>query len=243
MHHCGRMHARLITWWFTEKLQSVRESEIRILAAQQGRRNSREFLGNDYGGSPRSPCRPGILGIGHEGKLSRPCIFDAGHPGNFDLGRTIFQARVESSSNLSEFHRHYPEIAGGTVIVTEAVLGRKRARLRMQHSWRSLGSPAYFAVKHSRKAGRDPSLVLVPGPVFLAAKLAISWRQAVVHSMFHGRQSSQISEHGFQIVIREVGEFSEGHDRRQFSCLHISGAHDLDEQCLVVVADSGRRRE
>ena len=75
--------------------------------------------------------------------------------------------------------------------------------------------------------------------MFLPAKLAVSRRQAVVHSMFHRRQSSQISEDCLQIVVVEVGELSERHDRRQLSRLHISGAHDLDERRFVVVADTG----
>ena len=103
------MHARLIAWRLREKLERVGEGQIRILAAQQGRGNGRELLGHDHGGSLGRPRRPGILGIGHEGKLPRTSVFDAGDTGNFDVRGTVFQASVESGGDVREFHRHCRE--------------------------------------------------------------------------------------------------------------------------------------
>lgn len=48
-----------------------------------------------------------------------------------------------------------------------------------------------------------------------------------------------IGEDGLQIVVGEVGEFSEGHDGRQLSRLHVSRTHHLQEHGLVVVTDAG----
>ena len=112
MHHRRRMHARLIARRLVEEFESVREGQIRILAAQQGRRNGSELLAHDHRGSLGGPRRPGILGIGHESKLSGARVFDAGNSGNFGVRRTIFQASVESSGNLSKFHRHLSRDSG-----------------------------------------------------------------------------------------------------------------------------------
>jgi hypothetical protein len=57
-------------------------------------------------------------------------------------------------------------------------------------------------------------LIPVTAAVFLAAELAISRGQAVVHCMFHRRHGVQIGEDSLQVVIREVDEFTERHDGR-----------------------------
>src|SRR2546427_61274 len=62
--------------------------------------------------------------------------------------------------------------------------------------------------------------------------------QAVVHAVHHRLQRAQIGEHRFQVVIGEILEFSKWHDRSKLSSLHVPGAHALDKQSLVVVANA-----
>ncbi len=114
------MHARFVARRLRKKFERVCECQVRILAAQQGRGNGREFLGHNHRGSPCGARGAGILGIGHESELSGARVFDAGNAGNFGVRRTIFQPGVESRSNLCKFHKLCPELVGRPVIVTEA---------------------------------------------------------------------------------------------------------------------------
>jgi hypothetical protein len=48
MHHRRRVHARFIARRLGEEFEGMRECEVRVPAAQQGRGNGGEFLGDDH---------------------------------------------------------------------------------------------------------------------------------------------------------------------------------------------------
>ena len=105
MHDCRRMHARLISWRLAEKFEGVGESQVGILATQQGGRDHGKLIGHNDRGSSRSPRRASVFGISDEGKLSRPGFFNASDATDLMIGRAIFQPCAKSGGNLSEFHR------------------------------------------------------------------------------------------------------------------------------------------
>jgi hypothetical protein len=56
--------------------------------------------------------------------------------------------------------------------------------------------------------------------------------------MLHRLHRPQVRKHRLQIVVSEILEIAEGHDRVQFSRLHVASAHHFDEKRFVVVADA-----
>jgi len=98
------MHPRHILHRLMKKFERPRKRQVGILRPQHSRSNSREVLAHNYGRSPRSPRRRGVLGVGHKRKLPRPSLFNPVNPSNFGVRRSVFQTRAKSSSNRRKFH-------------------------------------------------------------------------------------------------------------------------------------------
>src|SRR5579859_3781588 len=83
------------------------------------------------------------------------------------------------------------------------------------------------------------TLVLIPSTMLQPANLAIRRRLRVVDSMFHRLHRTQVGKYGFQILVGDVFELRIRHDGAQLSSAYITCAQYLDEQRLIVVADTG----
>ncbi len=87
-----------------EQFERTRKAQIRVLGAEHRSGNGREVLANDHGRSPRAARRRGIFGVGDERQFSGTGLFDAVEAGDFRVGRSVFEAQIESRSDFREFH-------------------------------------------------------------------------------------------------------------------------------------------
>ena len=62
-------------------------------------------------------------------------------------------------------------------------------------------------------AEMQESLVLVPRSVLLLAQLAVCRGLRVVYSMLRRRKGLQIRKHRFQVIVCQILEFAERHDK------------------------------
>ena len=88
-----------------EELDGASERKIGILAAQHRPRYSREALGHDNCRCRRGLGNRDVLWIADKSQLPGGGFLDPGDPGNFGVGRAVFQARAQSRGNLCELHR------------------------------------------------------------------------------------------------------------------------------------------
>src|ERR1039457_3497480 len=83
------------------------------------------------------------------------------------------------------------------------------------------------------------SLIVISEPVLLAAEFAGRRGLGVVHVVMHGLESAEIGEYRFQVIVGHVAKSPPGHGRVQLARANRTGAYGLDEQRLMVVADTG----
>ena len=98
--NAGSVRRRLV-----EEVDGAGETEIRILATQQGAWRGGKLLGDDDGGSRGFPGCGSILRIGNEGDLPCRRLLDSRYRGNFQLGIAVFQGYIQSGCNFAKLHR------------------------------------------------------------------------------------------------------------------------------------------
>lgn len=82
--------------------------------------------------------------------------------------------------------------------------------------------------------------VAVTASVFLLTELAEGWRLGVIDAMLDGSLRAKVGEDIAEIVVGYLSVPEPGHDGVERAGFDVSGAHDLDEEVVVVVADAAR---
>jgi hypothetical protein len=104
MDDCRGMHSRGIAQRLVEEFEGVREAEIGILDTQRRSGDGGKLFGNNHSCRLGQPGCGGVLGVGDESEFSGAGLFNAVEAGDFCVGRTVFQARVEGSGDRRNFH-------------------------------------------------------------------------------------------------------------------------------------------
>src|SRR5215472_15017720 len=71
--------------------------------------------------------------------------------------------------------------------------------------------------------------VLISQTVTKPTESALCHHFRVVHAMPDGLECPQVGEYVFEVAIAQTPIIPPGHDRLEFTCLHISGTHCLHE--------------
>ena len=100
MNYRRGVHTRRISRRLVEEFNRSREREIRVVGAQHGSGDGGEVIRHDHHRSLRGPGGGSIFAVGDKGDLTGYGFVDAGDSGDFGVGRTVFQARVQSRGDL-----------------------------------------------------------------------------------------------------------------------------------------------
>ncbi len=100
----GGMNSGSVTGRMMEKFERLGEGEIGVLRPQHGRRNGGKILRHNDGGRLSGAGGGGVLGIRNKGEFTGTGLIDAVEAGDFGVGRTIFQLRVQGGGNGGKFH-------------------------------------------------------------------------------------------------------------------------------------------
>ena len=102
---------------------------------------------------------------------------------------------------------------------------------------REKGISAAKAALDKRSVITDGS-VAVTASVFLLTELAEGWRLGVIDAMLDGSLRAKVGEDVAEIVVGHLAVPEPGHDRMERAGFDVAGAHDLDEEVVVVIADA-----
>ena len=83
-----------IARWLVEEFDGFGPSQIRILAAEHSRVNSREVVRDYNGGGLRRFCSSVVFGIADEGELSAGGVFYGGYSGDLGFWGDVFQGCI-----------------------------------------------------------------------------------------------------------------------------------------------------
>src|SRR5271169_1266019 len=100
MDYRGRVNAGSVARLLIEERDGLRPREIGVASAEHSGRDGRELVVDDYRGRFGGARGRGVFGIVDEGELSGLRVLDAGDAGDFGVGRSVVEARVDGGSDV-----------------------------------------------------------------------------------------------------------------------------------------------
>src|SRR5262249_44680537 len=83
--------------------------------------------------------------------------------------------------------------------------------------------------------GSSQTSILVSQAVAQPTESTLRRHLRIVHPVLDRLDCSQVGEYVLEVAIAQTTITPPGHDRLEFSCLHIASAHGLQEKRLIIV--------